>query len=220
MLIFCPNPTGTNHIDGSVQNRSNSSANALELLQPVLSHRHMLGKGQQQPCHHYSDVTMRTMASQITSLRIVYSTVYSGVDQRKHRSSASLAFVRGIHRWPMISPHKRPVTRKIFPFDNVIMILVRHTAKIDSICNYLSSDGDVTGRYISQPDVAWTQSPADEAVVSIVDFHCAVPASADGFMGTVSSAYNYIIAGVPDTMRHTDQPHDLPSHQETGAGLW
>ena len=47
---------------------------------------------------HYSDVIMNTMASQITSLTIVYSTVYSGADQRKHQSSASLAFVRGIHR--------------------------------------------------------------------------------------------------------------------------
>ena len=47
---------------------------------------------------HYSDVIMSTMASQITSLIVVYSTVYSGLDQRKHQSSASLAFVRGIHR--------------------------------------------------------------------------------------------------------------------------
>ena len=64
---------------------------------------------------------MGTMASQITSLTIVYSTVYSGADQRKHQSSASLAFVRGIHRWPVNSPHKWPVTRKMFPFDDVIM---------------------------------------------------------------------------------------------------
>ena len=61
------------------------------------------------------------MASQITSLTIVYSTVYSGVDQRKYQSSASLAFVRGIHRWPVNSPHKGPVTRKMFSFDDVIM---------------------------------------------------------------------------------------------------
>ena len=64
---------------------------------------------------------MSAMASQITSLTIVYSTVYSGVDQRKHQSSASLAFVRGIHRWPVNSLHKSPVTRKMFPFDDVIM---------------------------------------------------------------------------------------------------
>ena len=64
---------------------------------------------------------MDTMASQITSLTIVYSTVYLGADQRKHQSSASLAFVWGIHRGPVNSPHKRPVTRKMFPFDDVIM---------------------------------------------------------------------------------------------------
>ena len=60
------------------------------------------------------------MASQISSLTIVYSTVYSGADERKHQSSTSLAFVRGIHRWPVNSPHKGQVTRKMFPFDDVI----------------------------------------------------------------------------------------------------
>ena len=129
---------------------------------------------------------MSTVASQITSLMIVYSTVYSGADQRKHQSStglhernspvtgkfpsqrasnaenvsiwwrhhafilhwwsgqkleeqtvilshtyasyllhigikAPLAFVRGIHQWPVNSPHKGPATRKMFPFDDVIM---------------------------------------------------------------------------------------------------
>ena len=59
---------------------------------------------------------MGAMASQISSLTIVYSTIYSGADQRKHQSSASLAFVRGIHRGPLNSPHKWPVTRKVFPF--------------------------------------------------------------------------------------------------------
>ena len=44
-------------------------------------------------------------------------------DQRKHQSSASLAFVWGIHRWPMNSPQKGPVTRKMFPFDDVIMVM-------------------------------------------------------------------------------------------------
>ena len=70
---------------------------------------------------HYNDVIMNKIASQITSLTIVYSTVYSGADQRKHQSSASLAFVRRIHRGPVNSPHKGPVTRKMFPFDDVIM---------------------------------------------------------------------------------------------------
>ena len=71
--------------------------------------------------HHYNDVIMSAIASQITSLTIVYSIVYSGAYQTKHQSSASLAFVRGIHRWPVNSPHKWPVTRKMFPFDDVIM---------------------------------------------------------------------------------------------------
>ena len=70
---------------------------------------------------HYNDVIMSTMASQITSLTIVYSSVYPGADQRTHQSSALLAFVRGIHQWPVNSPHKGPVTRKIFLFDDVIM---------------------------------------------------------------------------------------------------
>ena len=67
---------------------------------------------------------MDTIASQITSLTIVYSTVYSDADQRKHQSSAPLAFSRGIHRGPVNSPHKWPVTLKMFPFDDVIMDLV------------------------------------------------------------------------------------------------
>ena len=64
---------------------------------------------------------MSGMASEITGVSIVCSTVDSCVDQRKHQSSASLAFARGIRRWPMNSPHKRPETRKMFPFDDVIM---------------------------------------------------------------------------------------------------
>ena len=76
----------------------------------------------QQTQTHYNDVIMGAIASQITSLTIVFSTVYSDADQRKHQSCASLAFVRGIHRGPVNSPHKRPVTRKMFPFDDVIMI--------------------------------------------------------------------------------------------------
>ena len=69
---------------------------------------------------HYCDVIVGMMASQITSLTIV-STVYSDADQIKHQRSASLAFVRGIHRGPVIYPHKWPVTRKMFQFDDVIM---------------------------------------------------------------------------------------------------
>ena len=63
---------------------------------------------------HYGDVIMGAIASQITSLTIVYSTVYSDADLSNYQSPASLAFVRGIHRGPVNSPQKWPVTRKIW----------------------------------------------------------------------------------------------------------
>ena len=65
---------------------------------------------------------MSTMSSEITGVSIVFSIVCSGADQIRYESSASLAFARGIHRWPVNSPHKGPVTRKMFPFDDVIMM--------------------------------------------------------------------------------------------------
>ena len=71
---------------------------------------------------HYDDVVMGAIASQITSLTIVYLTVCLDADQRKHQSSASLAFVWGIHWGPVNSPYKWPVTRKMSPFDDVIMV--------------------------------------------------------------------------------------------------
>ena len=77
---------------------------------------------------------MGTVASQITSLTIVYSTVYSGADQRKYQSSAWLAFVRGIHRGPVNPPHKWPVTWKRFAFDDVIITL-RNMYKLMVIIN-------------------------------------------------------------------------------------
>ena len=91
------------YVDGSWHKRQNSIINA----------------------QHYSEVIMGMMASQITSLMIVYSAVYSGRNQRKQQSSASLAFVRGIHRWPVNSPHKGPVIQKMFPFDDIIMNYIK-----------------------------------------------------------------------------------------------
>ena len=77
---------------------------------------------------------MGTIVSQITSLTID-STVYSDADQRKHQSSSSLAFVRGIHRDRWIPPHKWPVTWKMFPFDDVIMKQM-HLNKTNSVVNH------------------------------------------------------------------------------------
>ena len=68
---------------------------------------------------------MGAIAFQITSLTIIYSIVNSDADQRKHQSSASFAFVRGIHRGQLNFPHKWPVTRKMFPFDDVIIGIIQ-----------------------------------------------------------------------------------------------
>ena len=98
---------------------------------------------------HYNDIIMGAKASQITSLTSVYSIVYSSEDQRKHQSSASLAFVQGIHRGPVNSPHKWPVTRKMFPFDdaimdnvqiNPLMMMLKHQA----ICNHNADQDQIT----------------------------------------------------------------------------
>ena len=70
---------------------------------------------------HYSDVIIGAMASQTSSLMIVYSTGYLGADVRKISKIRVNGLVRGIHWWPVNSQHKGPVTRKMFPFDDVIM---------------------------------------------------------------------------------------------------
>ena len=82
---------------------------------------------------HYNDVIMGKMASQISRLTIVYSTVYSSADLRKYQSSAPLAFVREIHWGPVKSPHKGQVTRKMFPFDDVIMAAIGDHRTVDNI---------------------------------------------------------------------------------------
>ena len=92
-------------LEGSAQDCGNASALAME-----------------SPQSHYTDFIMSTMASQITGVCIVCSTVCSGADQRKHHSPAPLAFVKGMHQWPVNSPHKGPVTQKMLPFDDVIML--------------------------------------------------------------------------------------------------
>ena len=92
---------------------------------------------------------MGAKASQITSLAIVFSTVYLDRDQGKHQSSASLAFVWGIHRRPVNSPHKWPVTWKMFPFDDVIMLW-----------NFISRD--------PAKDVAWGTCCLSSPVINLV----------------------------------------------------
>ena len=94
------------------------------VLSPGFAINYLIAKpGNKMAAPHYNDITMDATASQITSLTIFYSTIYSDGDQRKPKCSASLAFVRGIHRWPVNSPHKWPVTWKMFPFNDVIVFM-------------------------------------------------------------------------------------------------
>ena len=109
--------------------------------------------------HHYGDVRMGAKASQITSLTIVYSTVYSDADQSKHQSSASLAFVRGIHRGPVNSPHKWPVTRKMFPFDDVIMcysvLMCIWSIECVGLGRFIEKSNDLITSELSLADDIW-----------------------------------------------------------------
>ena len=98
---------------------------------------------------HYNDVIMGALASQIIIPTIVYSTVYAGADQRKHQCSASLAFVRVIHLWLVNSPHKLPVTRKMFPFHDAIMLQKCHCmirVFTDIIHTHFISTCTITGK--------------------------------------------------------------------------
>ena len=90
-------------------------------LVPLSSDLWIFGRSAAFNHKHYGDVIMGEIAHQIVNITIVYSTVYSDADQRKHQSSVSLAFVWGTHRGPVNSPHKWPVTLKMFPFDDVII---------------------------------------------------------------------------------------------------
>ena len=95
-------------------------------LAPLLIHINLIDQ------MHYRDIIMSAIAFQITSISIVCSTVDSGADQRKYQSSASLAFVQGIHRWPVNSPHKKA--------SNVENVSIRWRHYVDAMkCVYISS---------------------------------------------------------------------------------
>ena len=119
---------------------------------------------------------MGAMASQITSFTIVCSTVYSGADQRKHQSPASLAFMRGVHRWPVNSPHKGQVTRKMFPFDDVIMNLTTmRNSYMDNCYNAVNFPEQPRNRHpIARPSgrnrcISWGQGLIDVMFESLQD---------------------------------------------------
>ena len=84
--------------------------------------------------NHYNDAIMSAMESPIIGISIVYLTVSSGADQRKHQSFAWLAFVRGIHWWPEISPPKRASNA-----ENVSIWRRHHEVDIGSVNDFMPS---------------------------------------------------------------------------------
>ena len=87
--------------------------------------------------------------------------------QRKHQSSASLAFVWGIHRWPVKSPHKWPVARKMFPFDDVVMYwpFVRECSNEKLYCVI---DFILKNLLNKQPSCCWFEAPGRSHVVNVM----------------------------------------------------
>ena len=99
---------------------------------------------------------MSAMAPQITGISIICSTVCSGADQRKHQRSTSLTLVKRMHRWPMDSPHKGPVTRKMFPFDNVVCNeWNQHPLTKMTLYNLDKNSSDVLGISTAVSEMFW-----------------------------------------------------------------
>ena len=179
---------------------------------------------------------MGAMASQITGVSIMYSTVCSGADQRRHQSSASLAFLREIHRSPVNAPHKEPVTRKKFPFDDVIMfaseqsgwrtyrqrpvkmsqqcINFQYKDKIVSRPSYLYNREFIPGETVlilRRGPVAWDRIFVLHVTLSYV-YECCVGSPCDSILVQRSVTYVLCIAAVVASRSET-------MHQILGLNL-
>ena len=118
----------------------------LFVVKLVARNRHYIHTSDDKLSRLRSDGIMVCLKSPASRLFIL-ETVYSGVNKKKHQRSAPLAFVRGIHRWPVNSPHKGPVTRKMFPFDDVIV------NASEDLSSKIASDGNIScARLFREPD--------------------------------------------------------------------
>ena len=99
---------------------------------------------------HYSNVIMSAMASQITGVSMVCSTVCPGAGQKKTSKLRVTGLLGGIHRRPVNSPNKGPVTRKMLPFDDVIVLKAASFFQGKEICFCYNEDSftivDVTNK--------------------------------------------------------------------------
>ena len=117
---------------------------------------------------HYSDVIMSAMVSQFTGVSIVCSIVCSGADQKIYQSSASLNFVKGIHRWPADSPNKGRVTGKMFPLDDVIMDETISLKMMDAILHHVW----INALIFTVQEVWWIVLYGLTPLIPIVRYHC------------------------------------------------
>ena len=115
------------------------------------------------PSVHYNNVIMSPVSSQITSVLMVCSTVYSGVDLRKHQSSMPLAFMRGIHRWPVNSPHKGPVTWKMLSLmtSSCSEIILKDIGEVCQYQNSTKPSKNLRTGYIMGHVTWWSISPGN-----------------------------------------------------------
>ena len=111
---------------------------------------------QEEYCFHYSDVIMGTIASQITSLKIVYSTDPSDADQRKHQSSVSMAFVRGSHRGPAVGCFSQVGAARKWLFFLVITSLRPSDAYMRRLSNHIASDNGLSPSW--RQAIIWTNA--------------------------------------------------------------
>ena len=89
-------------------------------------------------------IKMSAMASQITGVLIVCSTNCSSASQWEHRSASSLAFERGIHLWPVDCLHKGLVIRKMFPYDDVIMLQIHARPSLRTVSQHSGASSMIT----------------------------------------------------------------------------
>ena len=143
---------------------------------------------------------MGAMPSQIIRFTTVYSSVYSGADQRNHQSSASLAFVWGIHRWPVNSPHKWPVTRKNFSVDDVV--LNYHCLRWYQIKN--GNDGVMTGKHYLQKKAIFMKIYCKGQLMRNVLFPCQLGIYDDSWLVFIKNRHYS-----QDFLRHTSYEKHL-----------
>ena len=126
---------------------------------PLQGFQHTIERLSTRPIIRDNGVIISAMVSQISSITIVYSTVYS---RRRSKEISKLKALRHwplwgeIHRWPVNFPHKGPVTRKKFPFDDVIMhACIVSTCILGCVCDWIGNTTKFYGNFCIDIQCCW-----------------------------------------------------------------